>query len=37
MIAILSYHLYTDKFYHQELIDSIKNRNRTIDLKKREL
>lgn len=34
MIAILSYHLYTDKFFHQEFIDSIKNGNRTFDLKK---
>lgn len=37
MIAILSYLLYTDKFFHQELIDSIKNGNMTLDLKKREI
>ncbi len=34
MIAIINDHLHTDKFFHQELIDSIKNRNRILDLKK---
>lgn len=26
MIAIINDHLHTDKFFHQELIDSIKNK-----------